>query len=189
MLVNSEISPLGTGMRSMAYLVFWQELLVMFYEMRLSLLLMLILIAADFRYGRGESAIRYAKAKRKGDTAGMEAHRWRTSRAMRRSINKTIDYLIFLCLGRMIGEVAALAMDMPELGMDGCYLGIGVALLIEGQSILSHFLYLHMQGVDTDRLQRIASTFLVRLVKLKHPQAGEALEETLNDQTTKPQND
>lgn len=182
MLVNSEVSPFGSGARSMAYLIFWQELLVMIYDMRLPILVTMLLIAADFRYGRGESAARYAKAKKQGDTAGMEAHRWRTSRAMRRSINKLLDYFVFLCLGRLVGEIAAAALDMPDLGMDGAYVAIGLAILIEGQSILSHFLYLHMQGINTDRMQSLIAQFVVRLVKLKHPKAGEALEETLENE-------
>lgn len=182
MILNSDVSPFGSGARSMAYLVFWQELLLMIYDMRLPILVTLLLIAADFRYGRGESAVRYAKAKKQGDTAGMEAHRWRTSRALRRSINKLLDYFVFLCLGRLIGEIAAAAMDMPDLGMDGAYIAIGIAILIEGQSIASHFLYLHVQGINTDRLQSLIAKFLVRLVKIKHPKAGEALEETLESE-------
>ena len=72
-------------------------------DARWMLLAITVCVLADFRYGWGESSKRYKRAKEKGDKIVMAQYKWRTSRAMRRTVNKLIDYFMWVTLGMFFG--------------------------------------------------------------------------------------
>lgn len=162
-MLNTHLT--DSGARCVVSLVFWQDLAAILYNDRLAILLLVLLIIADFRFGQGESALRYAHAKAANDTVGMELYRWRSSRALRRSINKLIDYLLFLCVGSLAGQYL-----LKEAGFNPLYGSYAVALLIfciEGQSIIGHFLYLHQSSITPDSLMRFVQRIVIGIVKKK----------------------
>lgn len=66
----------GSSLTRTLMLVFTgSELVGIMYEARWLMLLVVLLIVADFRYGWGESRKRYAEASGEGDKAGMGKYR------------------------------------------------------------------------------------------------------------------
>lgn len=93
----------NTGGRAIGMLMFGSEMVGIVQEMRWMLLALVIFIIADFRFGWGESNKHYALAKEAGNRTLMDKYKWRTSRALRRTINKAIDYLMWLAIGVVFG--------------------------------------------------------------------------------------
>ena len=93
----------NTGTRGTALVLFYGELLTAMVELRWMVLSLVIMVIADFRFGWGESSKRYAEAISVNNKTLAAQYRWRTSRAVRRSINKFVDYLIWLAVGVVIG--------------------------------------------------------------------------------------
>lgn len=169
-----------TGVRGFALLSMGEELFNMIHEARYAAFFLIVLILADFRFGRRESALRYKQAKAKGDTFLMTQYRWRTSKAIRRSMNKLLDYYLFGLLGIVIG-----VQFLDPCGIDRIWGTYGVCALItcvEIQSIISHFLYLHSQGVSATAVSGFLKRFAVSLAKRKNEDVGEALEDAMRSE-------
>ena len=79
---------MNSGTRLFTFVAIGNELVAIIYDARWLLIAILICVLADFRYGWGESSKRYSKAKAKGDKIVMAQYKWRTSRALRRTVNK-----------------------------------------------------------------------------------------------------
>lgn len=154
------------------------EMVAVFYDMRWMLLLIVLCVVADFRYGWGESSRRYAEAERKGDKLMMVQYQWRTSRALRRTMNKTVDYLIWVVVGMAIGMAI-----LEPIGIDHTFGGViatAIAVTCEAKSFSGHFLYLHGVSIERKNLVGFLRAFFVALLKKKDEDLGEAVEEGLN---------
>ena len=139
-------------------LSFIAEMQAMIYDVRWLLLLCIVLIIADLKFGI-ENSLAHGEVIR-------------SSRAMRRTINKFIDYLCWL----MFSAVFAEAFAVP-FGIDKMIVTVSVMLLAcfnEIDSIMQN--YHAARGIDGVSLIQ----FVVSLVKRKNKDVGEALEETLN---------
>lgn len=150
-------------------------------DLRWMLALVIILIAADFRFGRAESRKRHKDALELGNDTLAKMTEFRTSRAIRRTFNKFIDYMTLLLVFCIIG----LAITEPY-GICSHVICAGVAMLVacvcELCSVFGHFFYL--KGVELPRLTwKNVGVFLGRLAagfaRTKSPDLGDALDETI----------
>lgn len=168
----------GTGARGIGLLATNNVLILMIEESKYALALLLMLIIADFRFGWGESNKRYTEAKKAGDKRRMDLYRWRTSRAVRKSLNKLADYVIIMAMGMAMGM--ALLEPLGISHVFGVFGASAVMALCEISSISGHFFYLHGVKVDKRGLSGFCKALIIAIAKRKSADVGEALEETLN---------
>ena len=163
------------------------EMITVITDMRWMLLLIALCVVADFRYGWGESSKRYSDAKKEGNKVLMLQYEWRTSRAIRRSCNKSIDYLIWVAIGIAIGM--ALLEPVGVNHIYGGWIATVIAVICEAKSFTGHFFYLHGIAYEETTVRGFFRAALVALAKKKNPDLGEAIEEgfrhTNNDNNQK----
>lgn len=155
------------------------EMMTVFYDMRWMLLLIMLCVLADFRYGWGESSRRYAEAERKGDKLMMVQYQWRTSRALRRTMNKAVDYLIWVVVGIAIGMAI-----LEPIGVSHIFGGVtatAIAVTCEAKSFFGHFFYLHGVSIEQKTIVGFLRAFFIALIKKRDKDLGEAVEEGLNN--------
>lgn len=170
---------MNTGTRAGIVTLLSGELASMIADTRWMMLVIFLCVIADFRYGWGESAKRYALAKEKGDKIVMAQYKWRTSRALRRSMNKIIDYIIWLAVGMFIGVAI-----LRPLGVDYIFGALGATILAvacEFVSILGHFLYLRGVKIEKKTVTGFLKAVVIAFVKRKNRDVGEAIEEGFNN--------
>ena len=150
-------------------------------DLRWMIVLIIILIIADFRFGRRESKKRHEEAVKVGNNTLAKLTEFRTSRAIRRTFNKFVDYMTWLLMACVLG----LAITEPN-GWCSHVLCAGIVMLVpcvcELCSIAGHFFYL--KGVELPRLTwSNVGLFFGRLVagfaRTKSPDLGDALDETI----------
>lgn len=168
----------GTGTRGAGFLLFGSELLSVAIDARWVFAFLLFLLIADFRYGWGESNKRYQHAKDIGDTYLMDKYKWRTSRAVRRTSNKFVDYVILMLVCGSLGM--ALLEPIGIMHTWGAYFGAAIAVYCEGKSIIGHFFYLRGVQVEEKTVTDFIRAFIVALAKRGNQNVGEALDEALN---------
>ena len=131
------------------------------YDLRWMLVLIVVLIVADFWLGVSESLHKH--------------EHFRFSRAGRRTCNKAVDYVTYLMLGSVIG----LAIFEP-LGwanhVTTAAVGLGFGCLWEVDSIVGHVCELH--GVKN---KFSVKRLLIALIKKKDEDVGEAVEEAFEE--------
>ena len=131
------------------------------YDLRWMLVLIVVLIVADFWFGVSESLHKH--------------EHFRFSRAGRRTCNKAVDYVTYLMLGSVIG----LAIFEP-LGwanhVTTAAVGLGFGCLWEVDSIVGHVCELH--GVKN---KFSVKRLLIALIKKKDEDVGEAVEEAFEE--------
>ena len=131
------------------------------YDLRWMLVLIVVLIVADFWFGVSESLHKH--------------EHFRFSRAGRRTCNKAVDYVTYLMLGSVIG----LAIFEP-LGwanhVTTAAVGLGFGCLWEVDSIVGHLCELH--GVKN---KFSVKRLLIALIKKKDEDVGEAVEEAFEE--------
>lgn len=155
------------------------EFVTVIFDARWMLLALLMCIIADFRFGWGESSLRHKKALEIGNLTLADKYKWRTSRAIRRSVNKAIDYLVWVSVGMAAGMAI-----LPRFGIDYTFGGIGVsiiAILCEGKSIVGHFIYLHGVTIEERTIKGFVKAFAVALIKRKSEAIGDAIESGLDN--------
>nr|DAI39107.1 MAG TPA: holin [Caudoviricetes sp.] len=139
------------------------EALSALYDLRWMLVLIVVLILADFWFGVSESL--------------RKREHFRFSRAGRRTCNKGVDYLTYLMLGSVLG----LAIFEP-LGWathtTTAAVGLGFGCVWEMDSIVGHVCALH--GI---RNRFSVKRFIIALIKKKDDDVGEAVEEAWGDDT------
>lgn len=165
----------NTGTRALTLTLFGGELAGVISDARWLLLAIFLCVVADFRYGWGESSRRYERAKGKGDKVVMSQYKWRTSRAVRRTVNKLVDYVMWICVGMAVG-MAVLA----PMGADHKWGGVAagaVAIACEAKSFIGHFFYLHGVRMEENSVRGFFKAFVVAFAKRKDKDIGEALEE------------
>mgnify|MGYP003231681944 CR=1 FL=1 len=168
---------MNTGTKAVGFTLMGSELVAMISDAKWLLVVIMACVLADFRYGWGESNKRYEQARSEGDKVGMHAFKWRTSRAVRRTVNKSVDYLIWVCLGMLIGWAI-----LKPLGVDymlGAIIATIIAVCCEAKSIIGHFIYLHGIKIEEKTVKGFFKAFAVAIAKKKDAGIGEALEDAL----------
>jgi len=95
------------------------ELSGMVFDSRWMLALILLCVMADFRFGWADSSKRYNEAKAAGNAVLMDKYKWHTSRAWRRTMNKLMDYIVWVIMGQIVGMAA-----LRPFGIDYTYGGV-----------------------------------------------------------------
>lgn len=135
------------------------EALTALYDLRWMLVLIVILILADFWFGVSESIKKH--------------EHFRFSRAGRRTCNKAVDYLTYLLVGALLG----LAIFEP-LGWTNhtttAAVGLGFGCIWEIDSIVGHVCALH--GIKN---KFSVKRFIIALIKRKDKELGEAVEDAM----------
>ena len=138
------------------------------FELRYMIILSVVLILADFWWGHSETMKHYHEAEEAGDTVLMEKFKWHKSRAIRRTANKTVDYVTYLLVGAFFG----LAITEPMGWGDHIYaaiVGLGVGCLAEIASIVGHYCYvkfgIEIKVVDVWKwiIKFVAGIFRIRI--------------------------
>lgn len=169
----------NTGTRMVTLALFGGEMVNIISDSRWLLLAIFLCVVADFRYGWGESRKRYEHARRKNDKVVMSQYKWRTSRAVRRTVNKLIDYVVWICVGMAVG-MAVIGPMGADYKLGGVAAAI-VAILCEGKSVLGHFFYLHGIQIDQKSMKGFFKAFVVSFAKRKNKDIGEAIEKGFNE--------
>lgn len=164
---------LGTGARATVVMLLGGEVTAMVTDMRWGLILIVLLVIADFRFGWGESAKRYKAAEKKGDKEAMNIYCWHTSRAVRRTANKFVDYMVLMLVGGSIGMAILEPIGLSH--MWGCWAGALIAMVCELFSIGGHFFYLRGVKVEEKNIRGFVRAFVVAMAKKKDEDVGEAL--------------
>ena len=173
---------MNTGTRVVNIAFMGSELVTIIYDARWLLAVITLCVAADFWYGWSESRKRYEAARAKKDKIVMAQYRWRTSRAIRRTMNKLIDYIMWVSLGVFTGFAL-----LRPLGADYMLGGIAataIAIGCEAKSFIGHFFYLHGIRIEQKSVGGFLKAFVVAFAKRKNADIGEALEDALEDNIT-----
>lgn len=140
------------------------EALSALFDLRWMLVLIVVLIVADFWFGVSESLHKH--------------EHFRFSRAGRRTCNKAVDYITYLILGSVLG----LAIFEP-LGWathtTTAAIGLGFGCVWEVDSIVGHVCELH--GVKN---KFSVKRLIIAIIKKKDAYVGEAVEEVLEGDDT-----
>lgn len=140
----------------------YAELIQVLYDLRWAVLFIMVLVFTDFWSGLTASV-----RVRKED--------FRLSRALRRTIVKFLEYINFIIFGLVLSKACLIPFGIGDNNTGGA-IGACLAMLIEFDSIYGHICDLH--GIKN----RISvKRFFVAWLKRKNEDAGEALEEALED--------
>lgn len=171
---------LGTGTRGTVFVVFGGEIGALLVDMRWALVMLILFIIADFRFGWGESARRYKQAEKAKNCTLMEQYRWHISRAVRRTLNKLADYIVMMLVCSGIGMAV-----FEPIGIEhtwGGWVGAVIACGCELSSIFGHFFYLRGVEVEKRTISGFLKALIVAIVKRKDAEVGEAVEEALESE-------
>lgn len=140
----------------------YAELIQVLYDLRWAVLFIMVLVFTDFWSGLTASV-----KVRKED--------FRLSRALRRTVVKFLEYINFIIFGLVLSKACLIPFGIGDNNTGGA-IGACLAMLIEFDSIYGHICDLH--GIK-NRLS--LKRFFVAWLKRKNEDAGEALEEALED--------
>lgn len=171
---------LGTGTRGTVFVIFGGEIGAMLMDMRWCIMLLVLLVIADFRMGWGESSKRYWHARKKKDKVMMDQYRWHPSRAVRRTLNKLADYIVIMLMCGAIGMAV-----FEPVGIEhewGAWAGAVIACGCELSSIFGHLFYLRGVTVERKTIGGFLQALAIALVKRKSNDIGEAVEDAFNQQ-------
>lgn len=169
----------GSGARGLSFWIFGNEILGIFFESRWVVFLLLVLIVADFTFGRKESARHYLHCKDVGDKVRMDYFRWHWSRAVRRTFNKISDYFIMMLICWSIGMALLEPLGVSHIW--GAWAGGVLACVCELVSIFGHFFYLHGVKVEKRSIGSFLKALAIALTKHKDPDVGESIEEAFEE--------
>ena len=126
------------------------ELIAVVYDLRYMVICSIALILADLWWGYSESQMRKEMAKDMGNATLEEKFKWHKSRALRRTANKTVDYLTYLVVGALIGLAITEPMDICSHVWSAA-IGLGIGCACEVASIIGHVAFVKL-GVEISML-------------------------------------
>lgn len=182
-MTQSAMNGAGPARRLTGVGIFGTEATAVLVDSRWVLILMVILIIADFRFGMRESKKHYEEAKEDGDKVRMDYYKWHPSRAWRRTFNKLADYIVIMLVCQVIGM--AILMPVGVSYIYGIWAGGVIACACEIFSIFGHFFFLRGVKVEKRNIIGFAKALAVALAKKKDEDAGEALEQAFNETENK----
>lgn len=119
---------MDTTTKAVAWGVMGSEALTVLYDLRWMLVLIVVLVVADFWFGVSESLKKNKE--------------FRFSRAGRRTCNKVIDYLTYLLIGAVLGLALFEPLELCDHTVSAA-IGLGLGCLWEIDSIIGHVCALH----------------------------------------------
>ncbi len=165
------------GTKGIVWASIGSELMAVVFDLRWMVICSIVLIAADFWWGYSESSMHYEKAEEEGDKVAMEKYKWHKSRAVRRSANKIVDYLTYLCVGAFMGLAITEPMDICSHVWTAA-IGLGIGCGCEIASIIGHIAYVKL-GVEISLIDgwKAFMRFLGRFLRIKSNEIGDAIED------------
>lgn len=176
--------------KAFTWSVMGAEAIQAIHDLRWMIVLVILLIIADYRFGREESRMLNRKAVRQGNEVLAKLTEFHLSRAIRRTCNKFIDYmtllLVFCIFGLAVTEPYGLCSHTITAGI-----AVIFAYVCEVASIIGHILVL--KGIEKPKFTWSSTgLFLGRVLasfaKTKSEDFGNALDETVQ-QTFAPKKD
>lgn len=171
---------LHTGARAAGVTMLYSEITQMVIDSRWIMIAVVFCCLLDFRLGCKDSAKHKEEADKAGNHVLSEIYRFHRSRAIRRSANKFVDYILLMLVSEAIG-----AAFLPYVGVNyiyGAWAGGLMACGCELSSAGGHFLYIH--GVKIEKrnikgyIMAFAKALAVTFARQKvGDQAGDAVEE------------
>ncbi len=170
-----------TGTKVVLWGAIGSELLAVVYDLRYMVICSVALILADLWWGYSESRKRHEHASDIGNETLKDKFKWHKSRAVRRTVNKLIDYLSYLVCGALMGLAITEPMEICSHVWTAA-IGLGIGCGCEIASIIGHIAYVKMDiEVSVADAWRIFVRFLGRLIKVKSQEIGEAVEEITHE--------
>lgn len=165
---------MNSGTRMFTFAMMGNELVTVIYDSRWLLATILLCVIADFRFGWGESSKRYNRAREKNDKIVMAQYKWRTSIAIRRTINKLMDYIMWVSIGSFIGMalLKPIGVDYMMGGVVATFIAVGC----EAKSFCGHFFWLHGVRIEEKSIKGFFKAFVIAFAKSKNKDIGEAIE-------------
>ena len=165
-----------TGVKAVFWGTVGTELIGVTYDLRYMVICSAALILADLWWGYSASKKMYEHACDINNETLKEKFTWRKSRAVRRTMNKTVDYLTYLVVGALIGLAITEPMDICSHVWTAA-IGLGIGCACEVASIIGHVAYVKM-GIEISLVDawRVFVRFLGRLIKIKSAEIGDAVE-------------
>lgn len=139
------------------------ELQTLLWDMRWMIALCVVLIIVDLIFGI--------------ENANAHKEKIRRSRAVRRTVNKFIDYMCWLLFAGVFAKAFAVPLNLDPMSVTASVMLI--ACLSEVDSIWQNYSEAHNKGKFS------IMKFLVKFMKKKNKDVGEALEETIEDDTNR----
>ena len=179
-ILNLPENGLQTGTRAAGVTIFYSEITQMVVDSRWILIAVVLCCLLDFRLGCKESAIHKTAADKDGNKVMGEFYRFHRSRAVRRSANKFVDYILLMLVFEAIG-----AAFLPFVGLRyiyGAWAGGLIACGCELSSAGGHFLYIHGVKVERKNAKGYILAFVKALaVAFARQKGGEQVGEAVED--------
>lgn len=179
-ILNLPNNGLNTGARAAGVTIFYSEITQMITDSRWILVAVVLFCVFDFRLGCKESAKRKVAADKAGNTLLSEFYRFHRSRAIRRSANKFVDYVLLMMVSEAFG-----AAFLPYIGVPyiyGAWTGGLIACGCELSSATGHFLYIHDIPVEERTLRGYTyAIFKALAVAFARQKGGEQIGEIVED--------
>ena len=179
-ILNLPENGLQTGTRAAGVTIFYSEITQMVVDSRWILIAVVLCCLLDFRLGCKESAIHKTAADKDGNKVMGEFYRFHRSRAVRRSANKFVDYILLMLVFESIG-----AAFLPFVGLRyiyGAWAGGLIACGCELSSAGGHFLYIHGVKVERKNAKGYILAFVKALaVAFARQKGGEQVGEAVED--------
>ena len=183
-ILNLPGNGLQTGTRAAGVTIFYSEITQMIVDSRWILIAIVLCCALDFRLGTKESAKRKEAADKEGNKMLGDLYKFHRSRAVRRTMNKFVDYVLLMMVFEAIGAAFLPCIGVPYIY--GAWVGGLIACGCELSSAGGHFLYNH--GVKVEKrnakgyILAFAKALAVAFARQKGgEQVGEAVEEAFEE--------
>lgn len=179
-ILNWPGNGLQTGTRAAGVTIFYSEITQMIVDSRWILIAIVLCCALDFRLGTKESAKRKEAADKEGNKMLSDLYKFHRSRAVRRTMNKFVDYVLLMMVFEAIG-----AAFLPFVGLRyiyGAWAGGLIACGCELSSAGGHFLYIHGVKVERKNAKGYILAFVKALaVAFARQKGGEQVGEAVED--------
>ena len=114
-------------------------------------------------------------------------YKWRTSKAVRRTCNKFLDYFLLMAVGAAFGMALLEPVGVPHTF--GAYGAAAIAFFCESKSIVGHFFFLRGVQIEERSISGFLKAFAVAILKKENQKMGDALEEAFENTTKKDNGD
>lgn len=183
-ILNLPGNGLHTGTRAAGVTIFYSEITQMIVDSRWILIAIVLCCALDFRLGTKESAKRKEAADKEGNKMLSDLYKFHRSRAVRRTMNKFVDYVLLMMVFEAIGAAFLPCVGVPYIY--GAWVGGLIACGCELSSAGGHFLYNHGIKVEKRNAKGYALAFAKALAvafarQKGGEQVGEAVEEAFEE--------
>lgn len=155
------------------WLTFGNEALASIFDCRWLIVLCLIMMLADLWWAYSEHVYHIVHSKSEEE---LKIHKWRKSRAIRRTAMKLVDYITLMVVGVVIGlaitEPLGLCDHVASAAIGGC-----IGVLSDLLSIIGHLCVVREWKMP----RNLFTNIFIALVKTKSESVGNALDDSFKE--------